>query len=335
MTPDNNGATQDSLCRHRGLCPGRAMSWSRVPGPAMHVLVATLSIVAVATSGCANLSMLPASDRSPRVVTVVAAENFWGSIARQVGGVHAEVSSLIANPNVDPHAYEPTASDARAVAQAQLVVENGVGYDTWMSQLVAADGPGVKVLDVASVTGAGPGANPHRWYDPGNVVEVVHALARELGSADPTDRAYFEQQAHRFLTVALAHFDRLVEQIRSRFSGTRVGASESIFSMLAPSLGLEVLTPSALLRAVSEGGEITSSDLNTATAQITRHEIRVFVFNRQNATPAVEGLLGSCRSAGVPIVSITETLVPATDSFQQWQTSQLEALLSALTQATR
>ncbi|HUY29536.1 MAG TPA: zinc ABC transporter substrate-binding protein [Acidimicrobiales bacterium] len=192
-------------------------------------LVGALGVLAITALAVAVPSGRPPGLAPAGTVPVVAAENFWGSIVTQVGGDRVSVTSIITNPNADPHAYEPTPADARAIASARLVVVNGIGYDPWAAKLVAADAGTSTVLDVGSLLGLRAGANPHRWYDPADVRRVVAAVAADLGRLDPAGASYFRRGARRFLTVALAPYDALVREIRSRYAGTPVGASESIF----------------------------------------------------------------------------------------------------------
>ena len=268
-----------------------------------------------------------------RVVSVVAAENVWGSIAAQIGGRHVRVVSLVTNPRADPHAYEPTAADARAVARASVVIENGIGYDPWMAQLLAADGGGPVVLDVGRLLGVAAGGNPHRWYDPADVRRVVARVSADLARADPADAAYFSRRRTWFLTVALRGYDSVIAAIKARYAGTPVGASESIFALMAPALGLRLVTPATFLRAVSEGTDVSSSDTQVIDRQIRTHRIAVYVFNRQNVTPVVRVQLDEVRGAKIPVAGITETLEPAGATFQAWQTKQLRSVEAALAAA--
>src|SRR6266851_4126874 len=135
-----------------------------------------LAAVGLAVTGCGTAAGQQVRLGPGRVITVVAAENFWGSIARQLGGRHVHVVSIITNPNADPHSYEPTVADARTVALAGLVIENGIGYDPWMPRLLAADNGQQTVLDVGQALGAPAGGNPHRWYNPADVRVVVSRL---------------------------------------------------------------------------------------------------------------------------------------------------------------
>ena len=316
------------------LCP----AWRRTP-----VLVALACVAAVAgcgratsaaSTGTARGNAPGANSTSARVIAVVAAENFWGSIAAQVGGTHVRVTNIITNPNADPHAYEPTAADGRAFAMAQLAIVNGVGYDPWAPKLLAADPGRRTVLNVGDVLGLKDGDNPHRWYNPDNVQTVIGAYVADLAQLDPADAGYFRSQQTRFDTVALAPYDRLMAQIRATYSGTPVGASESIFAMLAPSLGLDLVTPPSFLEAISEGTDVSAADKSTIDNQIRNHQIKIYVYNSQNTTPDVQAQLAECRAAHIPTATITETLSPATASYQDWQTRQLQGILTALEQAS-
>jgi zinc/manganese transport system substrate-binding protein len=294
---------------------------------------AVLTAVAIALAGCATKPGT-ASGRSG-TVTVVAVENFWGNLAAQLGGTHAKVTSLIDNPAADPHDYEPTAADARAIAFARLVIVNGVGYDSWATRLVDADPSTTRTtLNVGDLVGAKGGDNPHLWYRPDTVRRVVDAITAGYKKADPADAAYFDAQHATVLTRNLRPYFDLVDEIRNTYGGTAVGASESIFAMISPALGLNLLTPPAFLTAISEGDDPAAADKATIDTQIRTRQIKVYVYNSQNATPDVQAQLNAARAAGIPVTAMTETLTPAGASFQDWQVAQLTALKRALAQAT-
>jgi len=266
---------------------------------------------------------------------VVAAEDFWGSIAAQLGGDRVSVQSVIANPDTDPHAYEPTPADARAVATARYVIYNGVGYDPWAPKLIDANPQaGRVVLGVGDLVGVRPGANPHRWYSPADVGQVIDRVTADYKRLDPGDAAFFDRQHDGFVSSALARYRSLITDIKARYAGTPVGASESIFAPLADALGLSLRTPKAFLDAISEGSEPTAADKATTDAQIKTRQIKVYVFNSQNSTPDVAAQLSEARSAGIPVTSITETLAPANATFEVWQVAQLQALETVLARAT-
>jgi zinc/manganese transport system substrate-binding protein len=268
-------------------------------------------------------------------VRVVAAENFWGSIAAQLGGNRVQVTSVITSPATDPHDYEPTAADARTMAGAELAIVNGIGYDPWAGKLISANPVhGRVVLTVGDLVGIKPGGNPHRWYSPTDVQKVIGQIVRDYTKLDPKDAGYFKQQQARFETHALAQYKHLLASIKRTYGGTPVGASESIFAPLAQALGLKLLTPASFLKAISEGTEPTAADTTTIDRQIARKQIKVWVFNSQNSTPDVQRITDAARKRGIPVTTITETLTPASASFQAWQSRQLEALAAALAKAT-
>ncbi len=314
----------------------RSIPLSRHPrvGFAAAVLV-TIALLLGACSSAASPGGGSLSVSSGRgVIQVVAAENFWGSIAAQIGGQHVHVVSIITNPSTDPHAYEATAADGRTMAGAQMVIENGIGYDPWAPQLLKSAGSKATVLDVGDLVGVADGGNPHRWYNPSDVQTVIAQITSDYQKLDPADAAYFAQQRSAFNTVALKQYDDLIASIKSTYGGTPVGASESIFSMLAPALGLNLITPYSFLRAISEGTEVTAADKQTIDAQIQQHQIKIYVYNSQNVTPDVQAQLQEVKAAHIPYTTITETLQPANSSYQAWQTRQLLGIQSALAQAT-
>jgi zinc/manganese transport system substrate-binding protein len=214
-------------------------------------------------------------------------------------------------------------------------VVSGIGYDPWARQLVAADSSQPAVLEVGTLLHLRDGDNPHRWYNPADVQQVIRALAAAYSRIDPADRAYFARQTQRFVQVTLAPYHAEITAISRRYAGTAVGASESIFAMLAPSLGLRLVTPPTFLRAVSEGTDVSAADIATIDRQITHHRIAIYVYNSQNVTPEVQTQLSMARKARIPVVTITETLVPARSSYQAWQTRQLRGIAAALAAARR
>ena len=268
-------------------------------------------------------------------IQVVAAENFWGSIAAQLGGERVQVRSIIVNPGTDPHSYEPTAQDARTMAGARLAIVNGVGYDEWATKLLAASPlSGRVVLNVGALLGLHDGDNPHRWYFPANVYTVVNQLVADYDRLDPAGAAYFAQQRRTFETRGLARYNKLRREIRARYAGVPVGYSESIFQGLGENLGLKLLTPYSFAKAIAEGSEVTAQDKRTVDSQAEERKIDVWVFNSQNMTPDVQRVNELARAAHIPIATVTETLSPASDSFEQWQVSELEGLQRALQEAT-
>ena len=292
------------------------------------LVAAALTVVA---SGCGRSGPAVASSAGHARIAVVAAENFWGSIAAQLGGARVSVSSIIVNPSTDPHSYQPSAGDARAISGAQMVIVNGLGYDSWASQLLEGSPSESRVvLDIGHSLSLGAGANPHRWYYPADVHSVIAAITAAYLRLDPAHASYFASQRHSFESGALARYDRLRATIRARYAGVPVGYSESIFQGLGEDLGLRLLTPSGFARAVAEGTDVSVQDKLTVDAQVRNRRIKLWVFNSQNVTPDVQRVNALVQQQAIPVARVTETLVPATASFEQWQVAELEGLLHGL-----
>lgn len=270
-----------------------------------------------------------------RTVYVAASINAWGSILAQLGGSHVQETSIITNPDTDPHSYEPTPADGRTIATAQLFVENGIGYDSWADKaLTASENSSRLVINVGHLVGIADGGNPHRWYSPADVTAVADAITADLKKLDPADAAYFDSQRAAFSSTGLAKYDSLISEIHAKYAGVPVGASESIFAPLSQALGLNLITPPSFLKAISEGTDPSPADKSAIDKQIAQHQIKVYVFNTQNSTPDVAAQVAAAKAQGIPVTGVTETLSPATASFQDWQVAQLEALAAALHQAT-
>ena len=290
---------------------------------------------AVLLAACGGGVAGSAGGSSSGKLQVVAAENFWGSIASQLGGSKVAVQSIIVNPDTDPHSYEPKASDGVALAKSQMAIVNGIGYDAWASKLIAANpSSSRKVLDVGNLIGLAEGDNPHQWYSPSSVHRVIDQIVADYKQLDPKDSAYFDRQRTRFETQGLAEYHKMIATIRARYAGVPVGYSESIFQPIGEALGLKLLTPYSFAKAIAEGTDVSAADKQTVDTQAQNRLIKVWVYNSQNATPDVQRVNQLARAAHIPITTITETLSPASDTFEQWQVAELQNLQQALHQAT-
>jgi len=299
------------------------------------LLLSLIVFAGLALAGCGRSGprAVAKGGSGPRFSTV-AAESFWGSIAAQLGGPRVAVRSIVDDPGVDPHSYQPTAADARASTDASVAVVNGLGYDPWAGELLqASPSPRRAVIDVGTALGLPAGANPHRWYYPADVRRVIAMIVAAFDRVDPGDSAYFAARRHAFETVALARWDALRARIRARYAGVPVGYSETIFQGLGADLGLRLVTPPGFARAVSEGTDVDAADAATVEAQARDRRIALWVFNSQNATPDVERVTRLARSRGIPVATITETPTPAGATFQRWQVEELEDILHGLQRA--
>ncbi|MFJ9847362.1 metal ABC transporter solute-binding protein, Zn/Mn family [Kitasatospora sp. NPDC101155] len=318
--------------------PSRSASRTLRVALGVTVVAALATATACSTSSPAKTAPADASSAgggSSKVIQVVAAENFWGSIATQLGGDHVKVSSVITNPDTDPHSYEPTAADGRTVAGAEYVISNGIGYDAWSDKLLAANpASGRTALKVGDLLGKKEGDNPHQWYSAESVTKVIDRITADYKKIDPADAAYFDSRKQTFTTQTLAKYNQLEADIKAKYADTPIGASESIVTPLAESVGLKMLTPETFLDAESEGTDPTAADKAAIDQQISGKQIKIYVYNTQNSNPDVVAQVNAAKAQGIPVAQVTETLAPANATFQDWQTQQLQGLADALKQAT-
>lgn len=288
------------------------------------------SILAAATllaPGCGSSDRTPPSSHT---LQVVAGQNFWGSIAAQLGGTHVSVTSVVTNPNADPHDYESSTKAARAFATADYVILNGAGYDDWASKLLSANpNQNRKVFTVADLLDKKTGDNPHFWYNPDWVEKVADKITADYQAIDSADSSYFSDQRAAFGTALQPYHDRIAK-IRSQFPGVPVGATESIFVYLADALGLNLISPPAFMRAVAEGNDPPAQTVAEFHDLIAGKKIKVLVYNVQTATNITEDLKRQAANNGIPVVGISETLQPVDATFQEWQDAQLLTLQNAL-----
>jgi zinc/manganese transport system substrate-binding protein len=287
-------------------------------------------IVVLAGTACGT----GAAGVAPGVLNVVAGENFWGNIAAQLGGSKASVHSVVTDPNADPHEYETSTQDARAFADADLVILNGAGYDDWGQKLLDANSSSHRtVLNIAQLLGRKPGDNPHFWYNPSYVLTVVEKITAEYKAIDPGDASYFDQQRSALTPAFKAYID-LLAQIKSKYAGSPIGSTESIFVYMADALGLNLISPPEFMNAVAEGTDPPASAVATFHDQVAGNQIKVLVYNIQASSALTASMKQLAQQQGIPSVGVTETLQPVGATFQDWQTAQLTALEAALASAS-
>jgi zinc/manganese transport system substrate-binding protein len=277
-------------------------------------------------------STIPAAHTGP--VNVVAAENFWGSIASSLGGSKAHVLSVVTDPNADPHEYETNTTDARAFADADFVILNGAGYDTWAQKLLDANPSSHrKVLIAADLLGKKAGDNPHFWYSPDFTVRVADQITASYKASDAGDVAFFDQRRAQFTTALKPYSDRVAE-IKSKYSGVPIGATESIFVYMAAALGLNLISPPEFMDAVAEGNDPPAQAVIQFQAQINSKQIKVLVYNVQTATAVTTNVKHLAAMQDIAVIGVSETMQPASATFQDWQLAQLITLENALAAAT-
>jgi zinc/manganese transport system substrate-binding protein len=301
------------------------------PDPTQAPSVSTTSPVSPPSTS--NHSSTP--DALGEVINVVAAENFWGSLVSQIGGVHVNVTSIVSDPNTDPHEYQANDSDARAIAAAKYVIVNNVGYDTWATGLIAADGESNQtVLNVGdslgvSVTGGIVTGNPHLWYNPAYVNETVAWMYHNLTTIAPSLTSYFTAQYDN-LTSSLGSLYSRATQISKQFHGTEVASTESIFVYLANATDLDLVSPPAFMEAIAEGNDPPDASVVQFQCQLESGNVKVLVYNAQTVTPITTTMKAIAAEHNVTVIAVTETIQPPNVSFQDWMMGELDELQNAL-----
>ena len=287
------------------------------------VLLLSLSLLVLAACGAGGAN-------AGGALKVVAAENVYGNITSQIGGSHVAVTSILSDPNADPHLFEPGTANGLAVAGARVVIQNGLGYDAFMTKLEsAAPSKSRLVVTIASVLGIrGSDANPHLWYDVPKLDRVGTAIADALVRADPSHAAAYRSGLHRF-DRSLGPLRREVASIRTRYAGAPVAYTEPVPGYLLAAAGLRNLAPAGFIRAIEDGTEPPPAAVSAMNTLVTQHRIRVLLYNDQAVSPITRSLADEARHAGIAVVPVSETLPPHR-TFQQWQLGQAKQLAAAL-----
>lgn len=261
-------------------------------------------------------------------LTIVAAENFYGDLARQVAGPHATVVSILSNPDQDPHLFEVDANTAKSLSKARVVIANGADYDPWIDKLLGASkAENRTVIVAADLVGKKSGDNPHLWYDPATMKAVAAKLADDLSQADAAHKAEYEANAKTFV-AGLKPLESKIAEMKTQFAGTPVTASEPVFGYMAGLLGL-AMRNATFQTAVMNGTEPSPADVAAFEDDLKNHKVKVLLYNAQADDEAVKRLVGIAKDSHVPVVGISET-APAGKSYEEWMLGQLTNLDKAL-----
>ena len=261
-------------------------------------------------------------------IAVVAAENFYGDVAEQVGGSAVKVTSILTNPDQDPHLFEASASTARALAAARIVIYNGADYDPWMSKLLSASrATGRITIEVAKLVGKKAGDNPHLWYDPATMPAVAKALAAQLAKLDPDHRSDYEARRDAF-DASLKPIDEKIAALRQRYAGTAITATEPVAGYMAEAIHLRVRNPRFQL-AIMNNTEPSASEIAAFQKDLKTRTVKVLLYNSQTSEELTEKMRSIAKDSAVPIVGVTET-EPEGKKYQDWMLSELTALETGL-----
>lgn len=290
----------------------------------MRRLLETLSAATVVLLAAASAQPAVAAD----TLRIVAAENFYGDLAAQIGGSHVAVTSIMANPDDDPHLFESSPSTARSLVTADIVLYNGADYDPWMDKLLsAAAAPGRTTLVAADLVGRKSGDNPHLWYDPATFPAVAAALAAELAKRDPADAAEFSANLETF-NQDFATATAGIAAIKAAHAGVKVTATEPVFGYMAAAMGLDMLNQRFQLAVMNET-EPSASDVAAFEDSLKSGTVKILFYNSQVTDETTTRLLALANAAKVPVIGVTET-EPGGQTIQSWFAGQIAAVAAAL-----
>ena len=277
----------------------------------------------------AGATLAPAwSQTAHQPLPVVAAENFYGDVAKQIGGAEIKVTSILSNPDQDPHLFEASPSVARDISAARIVIYNGVDYDAWMEKLLgAARSTNRTVIVVADIIGKKPGDNPHLWYDPATMLDFAKTLADNLGSSDAHHRADYQQRLTDF-QKSVQPIQEKIAALRARLAGTPVTATEPVFGYMFDALGMQVMDQSFQL-SVMNNTEPSASDVTAFENGLKTHQVKLFVYNSQASDAVAARMEKLARASHIPVVGATET-EPKGKNYQAWMLGELDAVDRAL-----
>jgi len=294
-------------------------------------VLAAASAVGVALLASACSSAVGSTRAAPGVILAVGAENEYANVIGQVGGKYVQVNAIMSNPNTDPHTFEASASVAREVSAAQLVVQNGVGYDTWANTIEnASPNPARKVIVVQDLLGLPTDTpNPHLWYTPGTMPAVANAIGADLAALQPAHASYFKANAAAFI-ASLTAWDNAIAAFKAKYPNTPVATTEPVADYMLQAVGADNMTPWALQADVMNGTDPAAQDVTVERSLFTQHKVKVFLYNQQVTDTLTESFIALAQQDGVPVVGVYETMpVPGFD-YQSWMLTEVQDLQKAV-----
>ena len=299
----------------------------------MQVRHAFAAVALTATAGLlATACSSTSAGTTPGVVAAVGAENEYANVISQIGGKYVRVSAIESNPNTDPHTFEASPSVAREVAGAQLIVQNGVGYDTYMNKIESSSSSsGRKVIVVQNLLGLPDSTpNPHLWYKPGTMSKVAAAVAADMSKLSPGHNAYFRANVVKF-DNSLKPWYTAIAQFKAAYGNTPVAVTEPVGDYLLQAVGAKIMTPFALQADVMNGVDLSPQYVSLQDGLFTQHKVKVFLYNQQVTDTTTEAFLALAHREGVPVVGVYETMPTPGYSYQSWMLAEVNALKKAVT----
>jgi len=261
----------------------------------------------------------------------VGVESEYADVIAQIGGPYVQVTAIETDPNTDPHSFEASPAIARQIAAADLLVRNGVGYDSWVEGILAATPSAARnVIDVQRLLHLPDSTpNPHLWYDPATMPAVADAVAAALAARVPAEAAYFQANARRF-DASLLPWRRALASFRKKYGGARIAVTEPVANDMLAAAGCDIATPLSLETAIMNGTDPSPQDVAAEEALLSRHEVKALVYNRQVTATLTESFLDLARRNHIPVVGVYETLPVPGYHYQSWMLAEVAALRKAV-----
>jgi zinc/manganese transport system substrate-binding protein len=292
-------------------------------------VAAVLAASACSSAGTANTT--GTAQTVPGAIVAVGAENEYADVIGQVGGKYVQTTAIMSNPNTDPHTFEASAQIAQEVSQAQLVVQNGVGYDTFMNTIENAQpAASRKVIDVQQLLGLPDSTpNPHLWYKPGTMTAVANAVAQDLSGLQPAHAAYFKASAKTFISD-LSTWEAAIGTFKATYPNTKVATTEPVADYLLQALDTDNMTPWALQADIMNGVDPSPQDVATQRDLFTEHKVKVFLYNQQVTDSLTESFIQLAQQNDIPVVGVYETMPTPGYDYQSWMVAEVNALTKAV-----
>ena len=289
--------------------------------------LALTSTVGLLATACSASS----AGNTSGVVSAVGAENEYANVISQIGGKYVEVSAIESNPNTDPHTFEASAAVAREVADAQLILQNGIGYDTYMNRIESSSpSSSRKVIDVQKLLGLPDSTpNPHLWYSPKTMPAVAKAVADDLSKLSPAHAAYFRANVTKF-DKSLQPWLTAIAQFKAAYGGTPVAVTEPVGDYMLQAVGASIMTPFGLQADIMNGVDLSPQYVSLQDSLFTQHKVKVFLYNQQVTDTTTESFLALAHREGIPVVGVYETMPTPGYSYQSWMLAEVNALRKAV-----
>ena len=292
--------------------------------------MACVSVIALGVAALAACGPTATVAR-PGTIAVVAAENEYGNVASQIGGTYVSVMSVESNPNTDPHTYEVSPSIAQDIGGAQLVIQNGIGYDNYMTKILSASpNPARKVINVQHLLGlADSTPNPHLWYEPTTMPKVANALAADFAALQPANASFFTTNAVAFI-ASLNPWLQALADFKAKYAGTPVATTEPVADYMLEAAGADNLTPFRFQADVMNGVDPSPQDVSLQTSLFTHHKVKALVYNQQVTETLTQSFITAAQAAGVPVIGVYETMPTPGFTYQSWMLAEVDALQKAV-----